>query len=143
MAVDNIPVNVANKFSLNGKLDGREIIITYSTIDGPFLTLQRPPSDALLEFSGKQIVKQVTEIGTLVTIVLEQPSKPEGTEVQLSVLLPLVNLGPVGETNPVEADVKTDAILTTKKVGIVPQLVGQIQTYKFIHLTGGASFQKP
>ena len=142
MTVNSIPVNVANKFSLGGKVDDREIIITYSTVDGPLLTLQRPPSDLLREFRGKDLVQQVTEIGTLVTIVFEQPSKPEGTEVQLSVLLPLVNLGPVGETNPVQADVKTDAILTTMKVGILPQPVGQIQTYKFVHFTGTASFQK-
>ncbi|MDF5712962.1 MAG: hypothetical protein PUP93_03515 [Rhizonema sp. NSF051] len=142
MTVDNIPVNVANKFTLSGKLDGREIIITYSTVDGPLLTLQRPPSDLLLEFRGKDLVQQDTEIGTLITVVLEQPSKPEGTEVQLSVLLPFVNLGPVGEKNPVQADVKTEAILTTQKVGILPRPIGQSQTYEFVPLTGTASFQR-
>jgi hypothetical protein len=141
MTVNSIPVNVANKFSLSGKLDDREIIITYSTVNEPLLTIQRPPSDLIREFSGKDLVQQVTEIGTLVTIVFEQPSKPEGTEVQLSVLLPFVNLGPVGEKNPVQVDVKSIAILTTQKVGILPQPVGQSQAYEFVPLTGTASFQ--
>ena len=136
ITVNKIPVNVANEFSLSG--EGKTI--GYSTVNGPVLTYGKPPT-LVREFSGKDIVQQNTEIGTLITVVLEQPSKPEGTEVQLSVLLPLVNLGPVGEKNPVQADVKTEAILTTQKAGILPQPVGQSQTYEFVPLTGTASFQ--
>jgi len=127
MTVDNIPVNVANEFSLGGD----HITIIYSTVDEPVLSYGKPPSDALRKFSGKEIVQQDTEIGTLITVVLEQPSKPEGSEVKLSVLLPLVTLGIVGEKNPVQANIKSIAILTTQKVGILLQPVGQSQTYEF------------
>ncbi len=136
MTVNKIPVNVANKFSLSGE----NITISYSTVDGPVLTYGKPPT-LVREFSGQEIVQKDTEIGTLITVVLEQPSKPEGTEVKLSVLLPLVTLGIVGEKNTVQADVKSIAILTTQRVGILPQPVGQSQTYEFFPLTGTASFQ--
>ncbi len=112
-----------------------------STSCGNIVLNGKPPSDALRKFSGQEIVQQDTEIGTLITVVLEQPSKPEGTEVKLSVLLPLVTLGIVGEKNTVQADVKSIAILTTQKVGILLQPVGQSQTYEFLPLTGTASFQ--
>ena len=137
MTVNKIPVNVANEFSLSGE----GITISYSTVNEPVLTYGKPPT-AVLEFSGQEIVQQDTEIGTLITVILgREVFGPETTETRLSVLLPKVNLGVVGEKNPVQADVKSIAILTTQKVGILPQPVGQLQTYEFVPLTGTASFQ--
>ncbi len=140
MTANKIPVTVPNEFSLT---DGKEVSITYSTITGePQLDYKTQVVGSSGHFSGKEINQQVTQIGTLLTVTLsEEVFGAQVTKALLSVLLPDVNLGVVGEKNPVQTDVKTEAILTTQKIGrSVPEFIGQTQIYQFLPLTGTARF---
>ncbi|MDF5729550.1 MAG: hypothetical protein PUP92_16460 [Rhizonema sp. PD38] len=133
MTVDNIPVNVAIEFSLSGE----GTTISYSTVHEPVLTYQGKLANPARKFSGKEIIQQNTEIGTLITVVLgREILGAVTTETRLSVLLPKVV---VGEKNPV----KTEAILTTSisGAGIGFPKSGQLETYEFVPLTGTASSQ--
>lgn len=133
-----IVVKQPNEFTLT---TDREIFITYSTVTGvPQLDYKTQLNNGNHHFSGQEIVKQDTEIGTLLTVVVERPQNPDigGTQVKLTVVIPNVNLLPKGG----EAKVNTEAILTTQKVSgnIRTPKFGQIQTYQVLPLTGTARF---
>ena len=66
-----IVVKQPNEFSLT---TGKETFITYSTVtDVPQLEYETQLSPGNRHFSGQEIVTEKTEIGTLITVVLERP----------------------------------------------------------------------
>ncbi len=136
----NIVVQQPNEFTFT---NGKGTFITYVTtsINGqPQLDYKTQHGHENHHFSGQEIDKLETAIGTLVTVVIERPLNRDigGNLVKLTVLIPIINL-PVTEG---EEKVKTEAILTTEKVAgnIRIPLIGQIQTYEVLSLTGTARF---
>jgi len=112
--------------------------ITYSTtsfIGEPQLYYKTQKIEK--QFTGEEISVLETEIGKLITVMIER-THPDirGNVVKLTLLLPIVNL-PASLENPIQ----TEAILTTELVKgrtINRPLEGQIQTYKILSLTGTA-----
>lgn len=130
-----IVVKQPNEFVLT---TGKETFITYSTPgqDGvPQLDYKTQTAEH--KFSGNEIETLHTEIGTLLTVIIDRPKNPDigGNEVKLTLLLPIVNLL-VSKEDPVV----TEAILTTQKIpgNIRRPLLGQIQTYEVLPLKGTA-----
>ena len=124
------PKETPNLFDLRG----RDLRITYSTssITGKPLLQYRGRSGSK-SFSGQDIRASQTEIGTLVTVTLEQV--PDRHSVTLSVVLPAIN-GAGRSATPF----KTTALLTTHRTSIGgPALVkGPVQTYQTIPVDGQA-----
>jgi hypothetical protein len=116
-------------------LQAYETRITYSTssIAGvPQLSYQ--DQRLSLNFSGEEIRRLEAEIGSLVTVTLEQI--PDLQTVTLTLLVPSINLGE-GST---ESPVQTVAIVTTRRTTIAgpqPQ-AGQVQTYRTLAVEGTA-----
>jgi hypothetical protein len=116
------------------ELKGEDVQITYATtsIAGrPQLTVEH--KGASQSFQGEQIRVQEIEIGTLVTVTLEQV--PDLMTVTLTIVLPSVNLDETGETI-----VRLHAVRTTTRTSFGgPRLVkGQIQSYDVLPLEGAA-----
>jgi hypothetical protein len=88
-----------------------------------------------LNFSGKEVRSLDTEIGTLITVVLD--TIPDAETTTLTLLLPNVNLSSGNNSTHLQ----TEAILTTHRDNIGgPNLVqGQVETYKTLRLQGTAS----
>ncbi|GAA6622125.1 hypothetical protein [Scytonema sp. NUACC26] len=126
------PPREPNDFELKGK----DTTINYSTssfIGEPQFNYQTQNTNR--QFTGKEINTLNTEIGKLVTVLVE-PDADTGKEVRLTLLLPTINL-PSSLENPIQ----TQAILTTKRTpvrGGSPFLEGQLETYKTLSLTGTA-----
>jgi hypothetical protein len=82
---------------------------------------------------GEQIRTQENEIGGLVTVTLQ--AVEDGDSTLLTLLVPRVNLGDMGEQA-----IKTIAILTTERWSIAgPSLVtGAVQSYHTVKLRGKA-----
>jgi hypothetical protein len=83
-------------------------------------------------FTGKEIRVMPSEIGTLVSVTLDQV--PDLHTITLTLLVPAINLGPAQTT------FSTKAILTTQHTSIGgPALVkGALQTYQVLTLQGTA-----
>jgi hypothetical protein len=118
------------------KTKDNQIKINYSTtsLNGlPRLTYQT--SQKTLNFSGDAIRSVDTEIGQMVTILIEVI--PDARSTTLTLLLPTVNLPAGAKKNQVQ----TKAILTTSRSSIGgPKLVqGQVQSYQVIDIEGTAS----
>ncbi|MFZ2899175.1 MAG: hypothetical protein WA004_11160 [Saprospiraceae bacterium] len=104
-----------------------------SGIDGkPHLSYQK--GKVQLNFSGSQIRRKETEIGTLVSVTLK--TVPDLYARVFSLLLPRVNV----PANSSEVAVTVKALETTVKTSIGgPDLVsGQLQAYKVYSLGGEA-----
>ncbi|MDF5715121.1 MAG: hypothetical protein PUP93_14860 [Rhizonema sp. NSF051] len=87
------------------------------------------------QFRGDEISTLETEIGKLVTVLVE-PDADTGKEIRLTLLVPTINLVSDGEK-----PIQTEAILTTQRTpqrGRPSILEGQIQTYDILRLTGTA-----
>jgi hypothetical protein len=130
MAIDNGSAQ-PNLFQLAGGYTQ----ITYSTtsITGqPQFHYQDHKRD--VNVTGEDIRPLETEIGTLVTVMLEVI--PDLHTLTVSLLVPQINLN---EAN--ESPLSTPAILTTHRTSIGgPGLVeGQVQTYEVVALEGTAS----
>lgn len=125
------PKETPNLFELRG----RDLRITYSSssITGKPLLQYRGRVGGNKSFSGQDIRTEQTEIGTLVTVTLEQV--PDKHSVTLSVVLPAIN-GAGRSATPF----KTTAVLTTHRTSIGgPALVkGPVQTYQTIPVDGQA-----
>lgn len=117
------------------ELNGTNLHISYSTtgIDGkPHFSYQN--ASRTLSFSGDQIRKVKTEIGTLVTVTLTLTVDNGSTA--FSILLPNVNLD-----STKQAAITTDGIITKHKFSPIPSFnKGQVDNYTFYKLTGKASF---
>jgi hypothetical protein len=114
------------------ELSGNDIHITYSTsgIDGkPHFSYQDP--QLTHNFSGDQIRRVVSEVGTLVSVTLRLTIDSGGTT--FSVLLPRVNL-PGEQSVPIQ----TVGITTLHKFSILPVTIGQRDFYRVTPLTGSA-----
>lgn len=137
-----IVVNQPNEYALT---TGKETFITYSTSskDGiPLLDYKTSSSDER-HFSGDEIDTMQTDIGTLLTVIIDKANPDfEGEEVKLSLLIPIVTLLPGNN----EKSIETLAILTTEyesgKLIVGAGKVGQLQTYKVLPLKGTASLVK-
>lgn len=118
------------------ELSRDDITLTYSTT-----SFAGPPSfsfrDAGREFhfSGEQIRTRATDLGTEVTVTLE--NIPDDRTVTLTLLVPAINLG---EEKEVPFD--TAAIETTSHttIGGTRSITGPLQTYRVIELHGIARF---
>lgn len=116
------------------ELQGDKIVVTYSTssISGqPQFDLRQGRKE--LHFSGTRIRTEKTQIGTLVSVTVEET--PDLKKVMFSLLLPDVNLQQASKVN-----IKTIGIFTTTKTSIGgPNAVkGALQTYKVENLKGTA-----
>lgn len=119
------------------ELHNQDTQITYSTtsfIGKPQLYYKTQKIEK--QFTGEEISVLETEIGKLITVMIER-THPDvrGNVVKLTLLLPTVNL-PASLENPIQ----TEAVLTTELVkgNIDRPLEGQIQIYKIFSLTGTA-----
>ena len=128
-----IVVQRPNEFELQGE----GIYIKYLLLNG-VPQLDYRTQNISIRFSGNQIKTLVTDIGTLVTVIISKPPNPNlgGNIVKLSLLLPIINLV-IGTR---ETPVQTEAILTTQKTSgsIRTPLVGQLQSYQTLRLRGTA-----
>ncbi len=119
------------------ELQGNHTSITYSatsqTGEAQLIYKDRVRSR---NFSGQDIHSLDTEIGTLITVVLD--AVPDAETLTLTLLLPNINLS--GGNN--SSKVQTEAILTTHKDNIGGPnflVLGQVETYKTLRLQGTAS----
>ena len=127
MAAQNYKPNL---FTLVGR--NTQVTFAASSLTGqPQLHYQDPERN--LAFTGDEIRSLDTEIGTLITVSLEEI--PDLRTVTLSLLLPTINLGEWSEIS-----FSTRAILTTHHITIGgPQLLkGALQTYRVLSLRGTA-----
>ncbi|MBX9637127.1 MAG: hypothetical protein K2Q45_06205 [Nitrosomonas sp.] len=113
-------------------LSGKNIHISYSTsgFDGkPHFTYQ--DSHQTHNFSGDQIRRVETEIGTIVSVTIRLTIDSGGTT--FSVLLPRVNL-PAAQSLPIH----TEGITTLHRFSILP-VIGQRDFYTVTPLSGTAA----
>jgi hypothetical protein len=116
------------------ELSRDDIELTYSTtsIDGSARFSFRD-AGRKFDFSGEQIRTRATDLGTEMTVTLE--NIPDAQTVTLTLLVPAINLG-----QKRESQFDTAAIETTNHTTIAgPKLVtGPLQTYRVIELHGTA-----
>jgi hypothetical protein len=125
----NLALVEPNFYLLHG--DGRTVTLLTSGIDG------RPQcsyhdTHVSLNFSGDEITMEKTEMGTLVTVTIQQV--PDAGSTSFSVVLPLVNL--VGAT---PAILSTFGITAMHRTTIAGLGRGQLTTYHVSHMHGSAS----
>ena len=117
-------------------LTGKDMAITYATtsFSGQPLLTGKYKGEAL-NFMGKDIRREETAIGQLVTVDLRY--EPDRATITLTLLIPRINL----EGNNSSCRFKTEAIITEQLTSLGgPDLVkGPIQIYRFESLEGEAS----
>ncbi|MBP5977202.1 hypothetical protein HW132_31890 [Brasilonema sp. CT11] len=131
-------VHVANVFELTAS---KETFISY------FADANRKPhrlnyktQSVELNFNSSEIQKFETNFGTILTVIIEKTdSVVGGNEVLLTLLLPTVTLL-IGDKG--EKPVKTEALLTTQKIGKpgIPTAIGQQEKYEVLSLKGTAKY---
>ena len=86
--------------------------------------------------SGDAIRRELTEVGTLVTIDLE--IIPDLQTVSFSLVLPAINLGP----NNQPVTLHTISVRTTNHTTLAGPgpIIGQVQTYESLELHGTAQY---
>ena len=120
------------------ELLGRDIHINYSPAS--FLggaQLEYTTQNVVRQFGGREIRALVTDIGILVTVLVET-NFHAGKEVRLALLLPMINLPSSQKTR-----IETQATLTThltRDCGNFFLPSGQLQSYETLSLTGTASY---
>jgi hypothetical protein len=120
----------ANFFQLSHKHDKSTISYTASNLAGqPVFTYD--DGKATRTFTGKEVNRQDTTLGTLVTVILK--TSVDGPRELLTLVLPevLVNEAPENLSVP--------AIFHTT-VGVIPPKLGPVQTYEVKIYSGTASF---
>ena len=122
-----------NHFDLHGICyRDTDIQIVYSTtsITGKPI-FNYTDSKGTKNFTGDQIRTQETNIGTMVTVLLELFVDSGG--IDLTLLVPPINLGGSAQ------EFKTIAILTTTRISIhLPPIKGASKSYEVIDLQGTA-----
>ncbi|MBD2518028.1 hypothetical protein H6G93_24210 [Nostoc sp. FACHB-973] len=94
--------------------------------------LQYQKGRQILQFAGKEIRTQDTEIGTLVTVTIYRTVDNGSTT--FSLLIPAVNIGVSNK-----ADIVTKGITTVNRFSTIPLFnEGQTQTYTVTPLSGTA-----
>jgi hypothetical protein len=115
------------------QLSGGGISVTYaiSGIDGK-PHLQYHDSHQNRTFSGEELHKVDSDLGTLVSVTLQM--SPDAGKTSFSLLIPKVNLS-TGETGLV----RTEGITTIHRSSLVPAFDhGQIDIFSVTHLSGTA-----
>ena len=107
---------------------------TSSFIGQPTLNLMQGPGGPIRHFAGSQIRTLNSEIGTLVTVTTQLTVDTGSTS--FSVLIPAISLGAISEHKAFT----TEAIITHHTGPNSVPATGVHETYKFIPLTGEASF---
>ena len=114
------------------ELTGDKVQLTYSTtskVGQPHLSYNNHT------FNGNEIRSQKSELGSLVTVILENVA--DGDTLILTLLVPDVTLDSIlGETT--EQPIKTLAIMTTNRNTIAGPPVGARQIYEVLNLQGTA-----
>lgn len=124
--------NAPNRYDLRGASAGVQITYTLSNVIGKSRLVYRgKPREKT--FTGSDIRIAESELGTLVTVTLDQV--PDLRTVTLTILLPTINLGGTSAV-----PFKTTAVRTTIRTSIAgPRLLkGPIQSYENIALEGTA-----
>jgi hypothetical protein len=116
------------------ELRGDDVTVTYRTL-GTSSSFSYCTEELQLHFDGEKIRTQTTELGTEVSVTVEEV--PDLRTVTFTLLVPLVNLGQ--EALGVELD--TAAVETTNHttIGGPSLIIGPIQTYRVVRLNGIAS----
>jgi hypothetical protein len=118
-----------NQYDLNGS----GIHVTYATTSlggQPQLTYQDPQQ--VRQFSGDEIRTVNSDLGTLVSVTTILT--PDAGSTTFTVLIPRVQL-----QNRQPAHIVTLGIATMHRFTIGPPLVGQLDTYRSVRLTGTAA----
>jgi len=126
-----------NRFVLRSSDAKSKIEVDYETssfIGQPVLNLIQGPGGPIRHFSGSQIRRVNTEIGTLVSVTT-QVSVDTGS-TSFSVLIPAITLTGLGDTK----SFATDAVITTHSGPNSVPSTGVHETYQFIALKGEANF---
>jgi hypothetical protein len=118
------------------QLQGADLQVTYNTTGRtgkPHFTYK--DASQTLSFTGDQIRKTQTEIGTLVTVTIHMTVDTGSTSFTL--LVPTVNLA--SESQP-PAEIHTVGITTIHRFSVVPAgRLGQTETYAVTQLSGTAT----
>jgi len=116
------------------ELRGDDVTVTYRAL-GASSSFAYSREELHLHFAGEEIRTQTTELGTEVSVTVEEV--PDLRTVTFTLLVPLVNLGQ--EALVVVFD--TTAVETTNHTTIAGPgaIVGPIQTYRVVRLNGTAS----
>ena len=117
------------------ELHGNSINVTYSStniLGGPILSYRNDQKS--LFFRGKEIMISDTELGELITVILE--TIPDLKTVTFSLLLPVVTVMPQsGGTR-----IKVPGITTTNPTTIAGPPPGPQKLYSIVNLRGTAQF---
>lgn len=115
-------------------LQTTDIEIEFSMKDPDELQLVYRCKEAKREFSGRAIYREETQLGFMVSVILE--NEPDSPSTTLSLAIPIVN-----KPNDVRSiKVKTFAVLTTTRISKSgsEEINGQIQTYEILTMEGNA-----
>ena len=122
----------ANRFVLKG--EGLEITYDETTFAGPpqltYQVVQGVPSRT---FSGDELSVKPSDIGTLVTVILE--AIPDDKRTLFTLLIPMINV-----TGTNEVPFETLAIYTTVRDSIIGPngVTGAVESYQCVQLEGTA-----
>ena len=124
-----------NRFVLQSS-DGKTKVDyeTTSFVGQPVLNLTLGPGGPIRHFAGSQIRIRNTEIGTLVSVTTQMTVDSGSTS--FSVLIPAVTLTSISN----HKTISTEAIITHHTGPNSVPITGIHETYKFIPLSGQASF---
>jgi hypothetical protein len=115
-------------------LRGYDIEISYETtsfVGTPRLSFIR--QEQILNFSGKEIQSENTQLGQIVTVQLSDNQKAASTIETLSLLIPVVSLLSTTKTAPIQ----TMAIFSQRSSQM--KIAGQSQIYTTVDLSGTAN----
>jgi len=107
---------------------------TSNFIGQPILNLTQGPGGPIRHFTGSQIRRKNTEIGTLVTVTTQITVDTGSTS--FSVLIPAITLTAVGD----KKTFTTEAIVTSHSGPNSFPSTGVHEKYRFVALTGEANF---
>jgi hypothetical protein len=126
-----------NRFVMQSSDPKTKVTVDYETssfIGQPILNLTQGPGGPIRHFSGSQIRRVNTEIGTLVSVTTQMSVDTGSTS--FSVLIPAITLASASD----QKAFTTDAIITTHTGPNSVPSTGVHETYQFIPLKGEANF---
>jgi len=126
-----------NRFVLHSTDAKNKSDVVYETsgfLGQPFLNLTLGPGGPIRHFSGSQIRRLDTEIGTLVTVTTQMSIDTGSTSY--SVLIPAITLTAASD----QRSFTTDSVITSHTGPNSVPSTGVHETYQFIPMKGQATF---
>jgi hypothetical protein len=126
-----------NRFVLHSTDAKNKVDVDYETssfIGQPILNLTLGPGGPIRHFSGSQIRRCDTEIGTLVTVTTQMSIDTGSTS--FSILIPAITLTAASD----QKAFTTDAVITAHTGPNSVPSTGVHETYQFIPMKGQANF---